>query len=723
MDSTRARDLIDTLARAARNDAADDPPFSEDLGQLEWMHFLLLPGADSEVDGADGSRRFVEAQGDDGVGRPRVFVEPDVMREFAESNDDVRRLHYYECRSERWLAGLMRLLREGADGVVLHIDGENEVELSRENLGALVAAFAVEWFVDDPEMCVVMQGEKVYYYASQSDHRCAFVFDSRDVAGDHLERMRERVPGVRMGAVDRSILLEGLLQADVSKLFVNPGLDDQRAYDRPALELIQDLRKGVDPQRKPRTVAKPQRTESTQDGAKRQQTVESPAPKSGAVDSSTTESAMTPRVSAQSVPGPARTDADSRARLLEIKALADAGTRQSWLVSELLAHDIDLWVPVVASTQGPWPLVERRSVDGREVGTALLYSNEPMARMALRHYGREDVKLRRVPGIEAFRWVWSGSDALDEVLVDHPAPDGYLAVPSRSIPSMLFPSLLGVRELDHVPIAPWDRLAALPHSHGLKPEVVRAFVDNWTELSGPPRDGSQPPIEHDGGLYLPVFTHTDRFYEYRRQADGRAPIPQVAGADPPFLRWLRLASRCDGVVVDPASEVPMTLKPSDLFYLHLWSESRRPPEGRQVSAALAILQRGDYPLDMRAAGRIAADWPMYVGARYAGTEALVCAPGTDDLALFTSEGELQDFARLQRRAGGSAQDLEAVPLVPRWRDNFFQIANERHSGIRIDPGSRNTTSGVHLDGKGLDGAIARLDERLRPRVPGFGVLS
>ena len=288
------------------------------------------------------------------------------------------------------------------------------------------------------------------------------------------------------------------------------------------------------------------------------------------------------------------------------------------------------------------------------------------------------------------------------------------------------PSILDVKELALVPELPFDKLADLPWTHGLKPEVIRAFVMNWRALLGPPLTGAQSTVEYRGKHYLPVFSTEDHYRDYVRFSGNQIARPLRPITNPPFMNWAASLRPLRRTGLRPADlgereRQCVTLDAVELFHLQLWARTMQQPEGSVMVDALARLQRGDYSAEQGICGRIAADWPLYYAAvlRKGDEVSLAKVPETDELALFTGERELAEFKRSFRVKNPALDDLESHQMIPRWRANFFRLANQNYSGVCLNPGSSSEPNGVQLDGKGLDGAIERLEMRLRPRIPGF----
>ncbi len=678
MDPTPSKGSVrEVLARAS---GGRPPPnvLAASLASAGWMH-CVAPGSEDEP--------------------RRVFVDHDALHEHAIGHASLAQRGYTSV-ARPWAGGLAELLADGCAGIVLDAGRGIELALDRRDLVAVVAALALERFVRERELVVLLVGNKVHFHVDASGEPCGLAFSSLDLARRWSSEARATLPDLRSRQAPAELVFKSLCEAGVQRLVIDPGLPSQAVFERDVLEVLGAVDFAAE------------RSVATATPEKAQPIVQ---PVGRLVRAQRDNSKATVARAHAPLPPPGRHGALARERMREIRELAARNTASPWIVAECLANDVDLWVPIGARASDGmhWPaLVRTRDDASGDRQRAEFYSSEESARRA--HAG-----VAALSGIEAFRWNWSSPHDVSEVVLD-PDEGGGWSLTDREVLPLLFPAITPIRDLELVPNEPVERLSKLPWLHGLKPEVVRFFSKTWSTLYGPPLDGSQPPIPFATGMYLPVFSHAERFYEFTRRGAHRAPTPQVAGSKPPFLRWLRLTARCSGIVVDPASSHAFAIETTELFYLHLWASLGRAPDGLGVAQALALLQGGDYSVDQRTAGRVAADWPLYLAARTMGANEgrseLLTVPGTGDLALFTSERGLDDFARLHRKSGVQREALECVHLLPRWRTSFFHIAQERFLGVRIDVGSAGGGDGVHLDGKGLDGALERLEERLRPRV-------
>jgi hypothetical protein len=124
-------------------------------------------------------------------------------------------------------------------------------------------------------------------------------------------------------------------------------------------------------------------------------------------------------------------------------------------------------------------------------------------------------------------------------------------------------------------------------------------------------------------------------------------------------------------------------------------------------------------LTQELAGRVAADLPCYWVARR-GAE-LLRFPGLQGCCLFTSETDTRLFLAKARTLEVDV-DFEPAPIVSRWQQNAFLTVAQESDDVWICPEDPLFGGGLHLTKEGLQSALKRLDENLKPRVPGFVTL-
>lgn len=718
---------------------------------MGWMFFQVAKEKDDDSTFLMGSGEGVDSY-------PRMFIDADALHESTTLDVDVETESAYQFRSEQWLSALMRLWAEGAPGVVLDAGDQVAVELDRNDIRGLITAFAAEWFVEPSELAVVMNDGRVHYSVGSAGQKLAYAFSFRTSSDDELAHLQTEGSTLVGAPVDAGLLLEGTLSAGVDRLIVDSGLPNQHGFSRANLETLRDIRlesdSGICPvtadsflsenEEKIAPVTQAEAPTPTDESAPEPLFESKESLSLLEVDEETADflDALVPtdeEIEASSVPSsvkeltidegfePRRNEHEAHARLLQIKALVDAEPEQAWRATESFAMDFDMWVPFARTdSEKLWPSTEiSKNEAGEPRPCVCIYTSEEEGRRSLARKS-QPFELMPLASLEAFRWIWSSPECPEEIMIDPFGEGGGVQLHRNSLVSMLFPSILDVKELALVPELPFDKLADLPWTHGLKPEVIRAFVMNWRTLLGPPLTGAQSTVEYRGKHYLPVFSTEDHYRDYVRFSGNQIARPLRPITNPPFMNWLRLSGRCEGLVLDPPTSEnenanALTLDAVELFHLQLWARTMQQPEGSLMVDALARLQRGDYSAEQGICGRIAADWPLYYAAvlRKGDEVSLAKVPETDELALFTGERELAEFKRTFRTKNPALDDLESHQMLPRWRANFFRLANQNYSGVCLNPGSSSEPHGVQLDGKGLDGAIERLEMRLRPRIPGF----
>jgi hypothetical protein len=96
-------------------------------------------------------------------------------------------------------------------------------------------------------------------------------------------------------------------------------------------------------------------------------------------------------------------------------------------------------------------------------------------------------------------------------------------------------------------------------------------------------------------------------------------------------------------------------------------------------------------------------------------------PKTDACALFTSQNLAKsylDFWQNVESVKPQLSSMKPVPVLSRWQSSALAVAAEQFSEIWIDPDPASA-SGLRLGKDALEAGLARIDEKLKPRVPGF----
>jgi hypothetical protein len=124
------------------------------------------------------------------------------------------------------------------------------------------------------------------------------------------------------------------------------------------------------------------------------------------------------------------------------------------------------------------------------------------------------------------------------------------------------------------------------------------------------------------------------------------------------------------------------------------------------------------------AGRLLADHPRYwagLSQTPDGGGSLLMVPKSDACALFTSQDLAQkyiDFLRSLENAKSQMEGMQPIPLLTRWHTSALAVAAEQFTEVAINPDPYGT-EGLFLGRDALDAALVRIDEKLKPRVPGF----
>lgn len=427
----------------------------------------------------------------------------------------------------------------------------------------------------------------------------------------------------------------------------------------------------------------------------------------------------------------------------ELRELASEGRMPPWELVDTLAFRLAFHVPRAPEpVRGlRWPFTVRHPRDGRTPAVAV-FADEEDAAEALAEAGGP-VETVRLSGLEAFRWVLAAPVPVEEILVfGHPA-EPPVPVPDRLALAALYPHAFPEVDLRRVERVPLEGLGALPGARGTKPECVRALVEGAGDLVEARRTDGGPadPVEHRGRTLLPVFSGRDALRRYRSTDEGRGLEPREAsGAGPaPFRRWLLESTEGDGLILDPGSETPLVLDPTDLAVLWLWADEGTQPDGRDLVDAVSGI-RDD--LGPRVAGRIVADWPRYYWAVRAGGgedgPGTLSLPGRDACPVFTSEERIRGFLEAVRDRELVEEDVRPLLYLTSWAFNVFQEMRTRYrEGGWIDPdpddvvrriddhdgtasgGDDPTFGGFPVTEEVLRAALARIEWRLQPRVDGF----
>jgi len=274
-----------------------------------------------------------------------------------------------------------------------------------------------------------------------------------------------------------------------------------------------------------------------------------------------------------------------------------------------------------------------------------------------------------------------------------------------------------IGDLRQVPVVGLDRVGRLPGARGHKPEVVRALVLGWRNLVG---FKERRTVEHGGRAWIPIASSMDAFFAALPRDAGRV-ASDPAGKEPPFARWLAQAAGCDGLLLDAGTPGPVPLEPTDLIALDRWAAhpERQPTTGEIVGEVARLLQAG--VLTPVQAGRIAADLPDgWIAMRERPPQVeLMMFPDTDALLVFTSEAAAGAYLSRVAALFPDTADFRPASVRSAWTYHPLVTALASYTEAWIDPDDPLTGGGLRLSNEALRAGVARLDETLRPRVPGF----
>jgi hypothetical protein len=416
------------------------------------------------------------------------------------------------------------------------------------------------------------------------------------------------------------------------------------------------------------------------------------------------------------VPAPRRTDDASRAFLAALEPRFGTGMA-TWLFVETLMYEMDAHLQVDPKVYNGlrWPSFHQGPGDGQPT-TVFAFAGGDTLRQALAERPESGTEGVALAAVEALRWIVAAPGYIEMLTFLGRLQDTGQARPVDLYLPALLPAAHHIGDLREVPAVALPRLGALPGGRALRPEAVRALVLGWRHLIGV-KDGRT--VQLDGQAWMPVASSEDAFFAaLPRGARGGEPDP--AGAEPPFLRWLMGLGGAAGLVLDPGGESPLKIESVDLLLLDRWSAhpERQPGAHEALTTVAKLLEDG--AITPERAGRMAADFPFYwIGARAREAQREVLMfPDTDALLLFTSEESARRYLG-ELATLGLGEGFAPARVRFGWAKNPFVMALAGYSEAWIDPASPMTGGGLRLSSTALKAAVARLDETLKPRVPGF----
>jgi hypothetical protein len=427
-------------------------------------------------------------------------------------------------------------------------------------------------------------------------------------------------------------------------------------------------------------------------------------------------------------PPPGRSDEDSRAAFQSLRISVDQGAVQIWEYVDTIAFDLDLYVAIhPRPVDGlAWPQFFRHpEKEGATIAYA--FTREDTARQMMEPPPPERLRLHHLSGIEAMRWIYNTPQTIDDVAIDlYKGTDGWAMFPHFWALSAIYPHFVDIESLDQVAAVGLPRLGALPGARGLKPEAVKAMIAGRGSLSGMtgPDGGAAGAVEHDGRRYLPVFSDPDQFFAFASQRPDYKGRPAPVDGGPPFAGWLRAALGHDGVLLDPAGPAPLPLDHTDLLVLDLWlREGNGQPKGWTIASEIARLHY-EQVLSDRVAALIVADWPRYFMIAQQTPEGGVNLlkipdPDSDRLPVFTTADAAETYIRVFRNMELLKEEWQVVPILHRWDTSVFHNALDNFDdGAWVDPIALGG-GGLPVNRSMLETIIERIDEKLKPRIPGF----
>lgn len=637
-----------------------------------------------------------------GTRTPLVFTSHEAANAFVRDKGLVTGESAWLSLTRPWADGLREFLSSGYDGVIIDEGTDRRIALARNELARLYAVLTLEVFADLPTLWVVaVDGHLHRQPGPDGEGWITFVFDGAAVAEAGLKNFALPAGAtVTAPEIDTFELLGKMSEAGVDRLVVNPSFGTERTYG--AAEMAAMLaRLGARAPRPPAPV---------------------PAPAPVAAPANDEVPAILARARAGTAPAPApavaRAGDEGHAFWLALYAQLEGGKAPKWQVAERVAFEMDLHVEIDPRRADGlrWPAFYNMKEDRPTtafVFTGAARAAEYVAKVA---GGREFLAMA---GIEAIRWLVSAPGKIAHVAIDAGETEGGRNLVVAALADALFPMNHAIGDLRRVPAVGLDRVGSLPGARGLKPEVVRALTLGWRNLVGfkEPRT-----VGHAGRTWIPIASSVDAFFASLPREAGRV-APDPAGKEPPFARWLGVAAGCDGLLLDATSTSPLALEPTDLVVLGLWAAhpDRQPTTGEVVAEVARLVQQGT--LTATQAGRIAADLPdLWIVLRERPPQVeMMMFPDTDALLLFTSEAAASAYLRLVVARWPSMADFHPGSARCAWTFHPLLVALESYTEAWLDPVDPAKGGGLRLSNEALRAGVARLDETLRPRVPGFVV--
>lgn len=451
------------------------------------------------------------------------------------------------------------------------------------------------------------------------------------------------------------------------------------------------------------------------------------------------------------VPPPGRPDLHAEARARELHQAWKEERQPSWEVLDLVAFDLDLYVPVDPETSFGlrWPMPGTHPT--REGEKAIhAFASRTTAEKLLGARGPLP-EIVHLSGIEALRWMWAAPIPASAYCLHYDDQLHHIEIKSEWALFALFPHFHGIEDPDRIGRMAPARLGGRPQARGTEALCIRSLADGWKGLVGVKGadGGPGPPLEHDGGRYLPVFSGPERYFDFDTAHPEASGAPAPAGEDPPFRGWLHqvFQTGVEGVLLDAGSANALPIDRTALVLLALASGTGRRPEGTDLVVGLQSL--GDLASPEEKA-RILADWPGFYSLVREGAEGrpeLMTLPDRECLAAFTTRDKVESYERQLTPYGVDPTAWAPYMNLSGWVMNVFDLAADHFAeGLHVNPRALNQVTvfdpGIaaaqdfidavgnldpdHADGDGMPvtpemarAAVERLDETLTPRLEGF----
>ncbi len=699
-------DLDEARKERERKVAAGELPESEIHVKVTDVENLRLNGIQTQ----DG---FV----------PRVFTNDELARRFAVTSGLIEPDAAMPFTTKNWTSGFQEFLFNGYPGAVIDDGSDHKINLHRPSIARLYGYLTFNEFAALSGLHVVLHEGKILYQQPPDGGVQAFVYDSDRAASYGIVELQKTAP-VELHKAPPSELIPRLLRAGVTLLVINHALADARTYNRDDLVKMADTWSPQSSEAPDTATASAPPVDPSLDPQAREQASATSAARTDVPE--LLQKALKSRP-VPMVPPPAQNDVDAQMLFHEWKNKSEQQSAEVYELLEVLAFQIKLYTLVHGRPVDGlrWPQFFRAQDEENKTIT-YLYTQEEMTKKAVENDPPENQRYIALSGIEALRWIWSAPRSIDLVGIDcYPNSPAWMTIPNYWVLSAVFPLFCEISDLKKVPSAGLGKLGGLPGARGLKPESVRALVHGWKQLLSLEQEGETTAmIDYGGKRYFPIFSDADQFFAFSSSPQGIPGKPkQVAGKEAPFGHWLEATAEHDGVILDPAGPHPLVLDHTDLLGLELWC--RRPergPAGWNIINAIADLYYNK-KITAVVAGRLVADYPRYwVGLQHTQNQsALLMVPQTDACALFTSPELAKTYLDWYMNLDSVKTQIEGmqpVPVLTRWNTSSLAVAAGQFSEIWIDPDPLAGT-GLRLGADAMEAALKRIDEKLKPRIPGF----